>query len=120
MLDCGHGDRSILPGHSDRPRGVSHTVQVTASTLYEAVALGIMAIRGHDWVGETGGDFSTVKVSVIPIPIERTVQIRKFTQWIEKTGGSPREVLDRDRVRATLKPGTQPESKPDHIDRGMR
>ena len=85
--------------------GVSHTVRVTASTLYEAVALGVVAIRGHEWVGETGGDFTEVKVSVMPIPVEHTVQIRKFVQWIEKNGGSPREVLDRDRVRAILKSG---------------
>jgi hypothetical protein len=28
--------------------GVSHTVEVTAATLYEAVAQGLAAIRGHD------------------------------------------------------------------------
>jgi hypothetical protein len=55
--------------------GVSHTVQVTASTLYEVVALGIVAIRGHEWVGETGGDFTTVRVSVTPIPVEHTQEV---------------------------------------------
>ena len=30
--------------------GVDHSVEVTASTLYEAVALGIAAIRSDDWV----------------------------------------------------------------------
>ena len=30
--------------------GVSHTVEVTASTLYEAVAQGIAAMRGKEWV----------------------------------------------------------------------
>jgi hypothetical protein len=30
--------------------GVSHTVEVTAATLYEAVAQGLAAIRGNDWV----------------------------------------------------------------------
>ena len=30
--------------------GVAHTVEVTASTLYEAVAQGLVAIRGREWV----------------------------------------------------------------------
>ena len=30
--------------------GVAHTVEVTASTLYEAVAQGLAAIRGREWV----------------------------------------------------------------------
>ena len=29
---------------------MSHTVEVTSATLYEAVALGIAAIRADDWV----------------------------------------------------------------------
>ena len=30
--------------------GVAHTAEVTAATLYEAVAQGLAAIRGNDWV----------------------------------------------------------------------
>jgi hypothetical protein len=30
--------------------GVSHTVEVTAATLYEAVGQGLAAIRGNEWV----------------------------------------------------------------------
>jgi hypothetical protein len=30
--------------------GVSHTVEITAPTLYEAVAQGLAAIRGNEWV----------------------------------------------------------------------
>jgi hypothetical protein len=29
---------------------VSHTVEVTAATLYEGVAQGLAAIRGNEWV----------------------------------------------------------------------
>jgi hypothetical protein len=30
--------------------GVTHTVEVTASSLYEAIALGLVALRGNNWV----------------------------------------------------------------------
>jgi hypothetical protein len=82
--------------------GISHTVEVTASTLYEAVALGLVAFRGHEWVAGVPEGLAPVRVCVTSIPVEHTVKIRDFTNWIERKGGSPREVTDRDRVRAIL------------------
>jgi hypothetical protein len=38
--------------------GVSHTVEVTAATLYEAVAQGLAAIRGNEWVAEIAEGFN--------------------------------------------------------------
>ena len=84
--------------------GVSHTVEVTASTLYEAVALGLKAIRSHDWVeGMVPERFATVRVSVTEVPVEHTVKLRDFTSWLERTAGSPRDVTVRNRVRDILR-----------------
>jgi hypothetical protein len=49
------GTRSSMPVRSCRVRiqdidDVSHTVEVTAATLYEAVAQRLAAIRGNEWV----------------------------------------------------------------------
>ena len=44
--------------------GVSHTVEVTAATLYQAVALGLAAIRGNEWVAGIAQGLNVVKVSV--------------------------------------------------------
>ncbi|HEV2379783.1 MAG TPA: hypothetical protein VG206_08290 [Terriglobia bacterium] len=82
--------------------GISHTVEVTASTLYEAVALGLVAFRGHEWVAGLPVGLAPVRVSVTAIPVEHTVKIRDFTNWVDRKGGSPPEVTDRDRVRAIL------------------
>jgi len=43
---------------------VVHTVEVTASTLYEAVALGLKQIRGNEWLVGIPDAPDTVKVSV--------------------------------------------------------
>ena len=82
--------------------GISHTVEVTASTLYEAVTLGLAAMRGHDWVARIPEGLAPVRVRVMSIPVEHCVTIKDFTRWVERKGGSPREVTDRDRVRAIL------------------
>jgi hypothetical protein len=82
--------------------GISHSVEVTASTLYEAVALGLVALRGHEWVAGIPDGLAPIKVSVTTIPVEHCVKIGDFTRWLERKGGSPREVTDRDRIRVIL------------------
>ena len=82
--------------------GVAHTVEVTAATLYEAVAQGLAAIRSNDWVAGVAQGLNVVKVSVAAVRVEHEVRLMEFTKWLEKDGGSPRETSDRQRVRAIL------------------
>ena len=82
--------------------GVSHTVEVTAATLYEAVAQGLAAIRGNEWVAGIAEGFNFVKVSVADVRVEHEVKLGDFTKWLEKTSGSPRDVSQRHRIRSIL------------------
>jgi len=82
--------------------GVSHTVEVTAATLYEAVAQGLAAIRRNDWVAGIAEGFNVVKVSVADVRVEHEVKLGDFTKWLERTGGSPRDVSQRQRIRTIL------------------
>jgi hypothetical protein len=82
--------------------GVSHTVEVTAATLYEAVAQGLAAIRGNEWVAGVAQGLNAVKVAVADVRVEHEVKLMDFTKWVEKTGGSPREMSDRQRIRTIL------------------
>ena len=82
--------------------GVAHTVEVTATTLYDAVAQGLAALRGNEWVASIAQGNNVVKVSVADVRVEHEVRLMDFTKWLDKTGGSPREVSDRHRIRAIL------------------
>ena len=82
--------------------GIKHSVQVTAETLYEAVALGLVAIRGNDWVMGIAQGMNTVQVTVVDIPIEHCVKIQDFHNWLERTTGAPREISKRSRIKAIL------------------
>ena len=82
--------------------GVVHTVEVTAETLYEAVALGMAAIRTDEWVTGIAQGLNAVKVRVTNVPVEHEVRLMDFTRWLDRTGGSPREILDRKRIRSIL------------------
>jgi hypothetical protein len=81
---------------------VSHTVEVTASTLYEAVAQGLAAIRGKEWVAGVEQGIGVVKVSVSEVRVEHEVKLADFTKWLETRGRSPREVTQRQKVREIL------------------
>jgi hypothetical protein len=60
--------------------GVTHTVEVTAETLYEAVALGFAAVRDCPWAAEIGQGLHTVTVRVMDVSAEHNCVIRGFQQ----------------------------------------
>lgn len=82
--------------------GIVHSVQITASSLYEAVAQGLAALSANEWVASIAHGNNIVKVSVENVRVEHTVRLADFTKWLDKTGGSPREVSERHRIRAIL------------------
>jgi hypothetical protein len=86
---------------SDR-EGVAHTVEVTAPTMYEAVALGLKQIQGNEWVEGIATGLNTVCVAVKNVQVEHTVRIGEFTKWLERRGGSPAEMTRRRKIREIL------------------
>jgi hypothetical protein len=86
---------------------ITHTVEVTASTLYEAVAQGLAAIRQSEWVAGIA-DGPKVTVSVADVTVEHEVKLAEFQKWLERPGGSPREVIQRGKIQSILgMPSTQ-------------
>lgn len=82
--------------------GITHTVEVTAGTLYEAVAQGLAAIRANDWVSGIAEGLNDVKVSVADVRVEHAVKMVDFKKWLDRPGCLPREVGQRQRIRAIL------------------
>jgi hypothetical protein len=82
--------------------GVRHTVDVTAASLYEAVALGMAAIRTDEWVSGIAQGLNPVTVQVTNVPVKHEVKLMDFTKWLDRVGGSPREMTDRKRIRTIL------------------
>jgi hypothetical protein len=63
---------------------------------------GLAAIRGSEWVAGIAQGLNIVKVSVADVRVEHEVKLMDFTKWLEKRGGSPREMSDRQRIRSIL------------------
>jgi hypothetical protein len=66
------------------------------------VAQGLAAIRGNEWVAGIAQGLNVVKVSVAHVRVEHEVRLIDFTKWLERAGGSPREVSDRHKIRTIL------------------
>jgi hypothetical protein len=64
-------------------------VEVTADSLYEAVAQGLRAFRENDWVDDVGGGLTTITVVVSQPLVEHKVRVRDFEQWLEAQGEHP-------------------------------
>ena len=43
-----------------------------------------------------------VRVSVADVRVEHEVKLAEFMKWLERPGGSPREVVEKKRIRAIL------------------
>jgi hypothetical protein len=82
--------------------GIEHTVEVTAATLYEAVAAALAAFREDEWVGKIGSGLTTVNVTVQQPAVEHHVRVKDFLAWLKKRGGSPAEVSLREKLTRML------------------
>jgi hypothetical protein len=83
--------------------GVEHTVEVTAQSLYEAVAQALRVFREDDWTESPERSPSTLAVTIKQPAIEHTVRIRDFENWLDSAGKSPAEMALKSRLRDILR-----------------
>jgi hypothetical protein len=81
-------------------RGIEHGVQLSAQSLYEAVAQALRVFREHDWCEEDlRRSAASVVVKVMPAEVEHRVKISDFEAWLESAGKSPAEMSLKSRLR---------------------
>jgi hypothetical protein len=67
--------------------GTEHAVEVTAETLYEAVAQALGILRGDIWVEEIGEGLTELKVRVKQPAVEHRVRMRTSAGgWSRRAG----------------------------------
>ena len=60
------------------------------------------SFRSDEWATGIAQGLNAVKVRVTSVAVEHEVRLMDFTQWLDSTGGSPREMSDRKRIRSIL------------------
>ena len=81
---------------------IAHQLDVTAETLYEAVAQALATVRGHDWAGDIGKGLTMVTVKVRNPEVTHIVKIQDFENWLNRGCKSPAETALKARLRQML------------------
>ena len=86
-------------------RGVEHAIEVSAGSLYEAVAQALRIVRDNEWVEDIGRGQPPITVKVKRAEIEHTVRVQDFERWLEASPRSPAEMVLKNRLRELLAKG---------------
>jgi hypothetical protein len=81
---------------------IAHAIDVTAESLYEAIAHALATLRGHEWVGEIGKGLTTVTVKVRHPDVTHVVKIQDFENWLNRGCKSPADTALKARLRQML------------------
>jgi hypothetical protein len=80
--------------------GIARTVEMQASSLFEAAAQGFLAIRAGERAVPNG--LKPVKVVVLEPHKEYEVKLIDFVKWLDRRGNRAREVVHRKKIRSIL------------------
>jgi hypothetical protein len=84
---------------------VEHTIEVSAGSVYEAVAQALRIFRDNEWVEDLGRGQTPISVKVKHPEIEHTVRVQDFERWLEASPRSPAEMILKNRLRELLTKG---------------
>jgi hypothetical protein len=71
------------------------------ASLYEAGALALQQFRRSEWSWEASLDAGTLRVEICESTFYN-VKVAKLEAWLKRTGGSPRDVAMRQKVRSRI------------------
>ncbi len=93
--------RKCLVTFRDR-HGVEHVAEVTAESLYEAGAVALQQFRRADWSRESSLEAGTLRVEVCDSTFYN-VRVAELEAWLKRSGGAPRDVAVRQKLRTRLR-----------------
>ena len=93
--------RSCLVTLTDS-RGIRHSVEVTAESLFEAGVLAVTTFRKAGWVEEAPGLASRLEIEVREPAVKHTVTLAQLQRWANAATKSPAERLKREHLRQLL------------------
>lgn len=84
--------------------GVTHIVEVAASSLYEAAALALAEFRRCGFADAEAGPATRLTVAVEAPSTTHELTVRKLSAWLDGGGKSPSEQAVKVRLRELLGP----------------
>jgi hypothetical protein len=85
-------------------RGVRHTVEVEAESLYEAVVLGVRRLRKDTWT-EQVGTATVLDVEVREPATKHSISLRQVERWLGGATSNPNEAVKKAKLKMLLVQG---------------
>ena len=82
--------------------GIVHEVTVTAESVYEATARALRAFRDQDWSLEDAYWTGHLEIIAKQPEVTHKILLKHFDGWLNREGGSPKEISKRQFVKAIL------------------
>ena len=82
--------------------GIEHEVEVWANTVYDAIGQAMREFRQGSIAPVLPGPNTEFSIAVHRAPVTHRLKLRQVTRWAEGGGKSPRDVIERNRIRALL------------------
>lgn len=83
------------------PTGIRHAVDVQADSLYEAAALGLVALKKDGWI-EGLGPSTRLEIQVREPATSHVISVDRLKRWANGTTSSPVETLRKVKLRKLL------------------
>jgi hypothetical protein len=83
------------------PTGVTHSVRVEASSLYEAAGLGLARLKADGWI-EGLGPGTRLQIEVRSPSSHHALSVNQLHRWINSTNESPAETLKKSKIKKLL------------------
>jgi hypothetical protein len=82
--------------------GITHSVDITASSLFEAAVLAMAEFRRHGFADTTFGPATKLNVRVKAPEAAHVVSVGKVKSWLDGVGKNPGEQVEKNRLRYLL------------------
>src|SRR5688572_25495211 len=82
-------------------RGIRHTVEVQAESLFEAAILGVRAFRGDPWI-EHVGPATVLDIEVREPAAKHAITMIQVERWLEGGSTSPNEGVKKAKLKDLL------------------
>jgi hypothetical protein len=84
--------------------GITHSIEITASSLFEAAMLAVAEFRRSGFAEATLGPATRLTVRVRQPEMSHTVSVSRLQSWLDRTG-SPSEQVVKRRLREVFSNG---------------
>jgi len=100
-FSVGHLRTCVVSFYESQGNG-RFSVEVTAESKFEAAVRALQLFRQEPWCTEAACATGYLEISV-PVPAVRyKILLEDLHRWLQQTGGSPRETVLRNRLKAML------------------